>query len=44
MLDFLNTWLANGGFWVAIPLIIVGCVALIKGADWLVVGASGLAQ
>ena len=44
MLDFLNTWLANGGFWVAIPLIIVGCVALIKGADWLVVGASGLAK
>ena len=44
MLDFLNTWLANGGFWVAIPLIIVGCAALIKGADWLVEGASGLAK
>ena len=44
MLDFLNTWLANGGFWVAIPLIIFGCAALIKGADWLVEGASGLAK
>ena len=44
MFDFLNAWLSNGGFWVAIPLIIVGCVALIKGADWLVVGASGLAK
>ena len=44
MLDFINTWLANGGFWVAIPLIIAGCVALIKGADWLVEGASGLAK
>ena len=44
MFDFLNAWLSNGGFWVAIPLIIAGCVALIKGADWLVVGASGLAK
>ena len=44
MLEFLNTWLANGGFWVAIPLIILGCVALIKGAGWLVDGASGLAK
>jgi cation:H+ antiporter len=44
MLDFLNTWLANGGFWVAIPLIIVGCAALIKGADFLVDGASALAK
>ena len=44
MLDFLNTWLANGGFWVAIPLIIAGCAALIKGADWLVEGASALAK
>ena len=44
MFEFLNTWLANGGFWVAIPLIIVGCAALIKGADFLVDGASGLAK
>ena len=42
MFEFLNTWLSNGGFWVAIPLIIAGCAALIKGADWLVEGASGL--
>lgn len=44
MFDFLNNWLSTGGFWVAIPLIIVGCAALIKGADWLVDGASGLAK
>lgn len=44
MFEFLNTWLASGGFWVAIPLIIAGCAALIKGADWLVEGASALAK
>ena len=44
MFEFLNNWLAAGGFWVAIPLIIVGCAALIKGADWLVEGASALAK
>lgn len=44
MFDFLNTWLANGGWIVAVVLIIAGCIALIKGADWLVVGASGLAK
>ena len=44
MFEFLNTWLANGGFWVAIPLIVAGCAALIKGADFLVEGASGLAK
>ena len=44
MFEFLNTWLSTGGFWVAIPLIIIGCAALIKGADWLVEGASALAK
>ena len=44
MFDFLNTWLTTGGFWIAVPLIIAGCTALIKGADWLVEGASGLAK
>ena len=44
MFDFLDNWLDIGGFWVAVPLIIVGCVALIKGADFLVDGASGLAK
>jgi cation:H+ antiporter len=44
MFEFLNTWLANGGFLGAIPLIILGCAALIKGAGWLVDGASGLAK
>lgn len=44
MFEFLNNWLASGGFWVAIPLIIIGCAALIKGADFLVEGASGLAK
>ena len=44
MFEFLNNWLSTGGFWVAIPLIIAGCAALIKGADWLVEGASGLAK
>ena len=44
MFDFLNNWLSTGGVWLAIPLIILGCVALIKGAGWLVDGASGLAK
>ena len=43
MFEFLNTWL-SAGWWVAILLIIAGCTALIKGASWLVDGASGLAQ
>ena len=43
MFEFLNTWLA-AGWWVAILLIVVGCTALIKGAGWLVDGASGLAK
>lgn len=44
MFDFLDIWLNNGGWLVAIPLIIAGCISLVKGADWLVDGASGLAK
>ena len=44
MLDFIDSWLIDGGWIVAIVLIIVGCIALIKGADFLVDGASGLAK
>ncbi len=44
MFEFLNVWIAQGGFWAAIPMIIVGFVALVYGADWLVDGASGLAK
>ncbi len=32
------------GIWVAIVLIVVGFVALVKGADWLVDGASSIAK
>ena len=44
MFDFFYIWLNSGGWIVAIPLIMAGCVALVKGADWLVDGASGLAK
>ncbi len=44
MFDFLDTWIAWGGTWVSALLIIVGFIALIYGADWLVEGASGLAK
>ena len=44
MLDFLDSWLINGGWIVAILLIVIGCIALIKGAVFLVDGASGLAK
>ena len=36
--------LLSYGIWVAIVLIIVGFVALVKGADWLVDGASAIAK
>ena len=36
--------LLSYGLWVAIVLIIVGFVALVKGADWLVDGASAIAK
>ncbi len=44
MFGFLDTWISTGGWWVSIPLIIAGFVALIYGADWLVEGASGVAK
>lgn len=44
MFDFLNSWLTSGGWIMAVVLIVVGCFALIKGANWLVDGASGLAK
>ena len=40
---FIGTLLSYG-IWVAIILIIVGFVALVKGADWLVDGASAVAR
>ena len=43
MFEFLNTWL-EAGWWVAVLLIVAGCTALIKGADFLVDGASALAK
>ena len=36
--------LLNIGWWVAVILIIVGFIALVKGADWLVDGASAVAK
>lgn len=42
MFDFLDLWMQNT-VWMVI-LLIVGFVALVKGADWLVDGASGLAK
>lgn len=42
MFDFLDAWLASPV--VLVILLIVGFVALVKGADWLVDGASGLAK
>ena len=36
--------LLSHGMWVAIVLIIIGFVALVKGADWLVDGASAIAK
>lgn len=43
MFGFLDTWL-NAGVWVGIVLIILGFIGLIKGADWLVDGASAIAK
>ena len=43
MFGFLDTWL-NAGIWVGIVLIILGFIGLVKGADWLVDGASAIAK
>ena len=39
----IESWLTYG-WWMAVVLIIVGFVALVKGADWLVDGASSVAK
>lgn len=39
----IESWLSYG-IWVAIVFIVVGFVALVKGADWLVDGASSIAK
>ena len=43
MHNMIASLLANG-IWVAIVFIVVGFVALVKGADWLVDGASAIAK
>ena len=42
-MDIVNNLLAHG-WWVAVVLIVLGFVALVKGADWLVDGASSIAK
>lgn len=42
MFDFLDSWVQNPA--IMVVLLLVGFVALVKGADWLVNGASGLAK
>lgn len=42
MLDFIDPLLGN--VWCLIALLVVGFVLLVKGADWLVDGASGMAK
>lgn len=42
MFDFIDPWLSN--VWLLAVLLVVGFVLLVKGADWLVDGASGLAK
>ena len=43
MFSFLDSWL-NINIWIGIVLIILGFIGLIKGADWLVDGASAIAK
>lgn len=42
-MDIINNLLAYG-WWVSVVLIVFGFVALVKGADWLVDGASAIAK
>lgn len=42
MFDFIDSYLANT--WILLALLISGFFLLVKGADWLVDGASGLAK
>lgn len=44
MFSFLHTWFLQGGWPVAVILIIVGFILLVFGADWLVDGAGGMAK
>ena len=42
-MEFIDSWLSIG-WWVGAILIVVGFIALVKGADWLVDGASAIAK
>ena len=42
-MDIINNLLACG-WWVGVAFIVIGFVALVKGADWLVDGASAIAK
>ena len=42
-MDIINNLLAYG-WWVGVAFIVIGFVALVKGADWLVDGASAIAK
>ena len=40
----LNAWVESQGIWLPIVLFVIGLVCLIKGGDWFVDGATGLAR
>ncbi len=40
----LNAWMESQGMWLPIVLFVIGLVCLIKGGDWFVDGATGLAR
>lgn len=42
-MEFIDSWLSTG-WWVGAIFIVLGFVALVKGADWLVDGASAIAK